>query len=274
MSQALTMLEDMGILQELIKENKVVECLHGGFVSPAGHSFVANDHGISEDEKNMDARTYAIKRKILDDRIAKCASNQKGCNLVENALIDTTIFDKETGIWTITLKDNRIYKTRFLVAADGATSNIARKLGIVKDEPQSVAARQYIKGGTHNFKAEGVLLYPTYTVPGYIAIFKHFDDSIDLGAYILPGGPCKNDEIQKLYEKHVYKDPFIARALGDKWEPLERVKVASLRLGGVDKSFSDHILVVGDAAGQTDPLTGEGIHTGKHNVLFQIIKLF
>ena len=35
---------------------------------------------------------------------------------------------------------------------------------------------------------------------------------------------------------------------------------ASLRLGGEKVSSSDHVLVVGDAAGMIDPLTGEGIH--------------
>jgi flavin-dependent dehydrogenase len=37
--------------------------------------------------------------------------------------------------------------------------------------------------------------------------------------------------------------------------------MAPLRLGGVERSYARQLLVVGDAAGQTDPLTGEGIHT-------------
>src|SRR5262249_47398744 len=35
-----------------------------------------------------------------------------------------------------------------------------------------------------------------------------------------------------------------------------------LRLGGVPRSYGEHCLVVGDAAGQIDPLTGEGIQYG------------
>ena len=37
------------------------------------------------------------------------------------------------------------------------------------------------------------------------------------------------------------------------------MKGAPLRLGGVARSFDDHLIVLGDAAGQIDPLTGEGI---------------
>ena len=36
--------------------------------------------------------------------------------------------------------------------------------------------------------------------------------------------------------------------------------LASLRLGGEAVTYSDHLLVVGDAAGMIDPMTGEGIH--------------
>jgi len=31
-------------------------------------------------------------------------------------------------------------------------------------------------------------------------------------------------------------------------------------MGGIERSHGDHLLVVGDAAGHIDPLTGEGIH--------------
>jgi len=34
------------------------------------------------------------------------------------------------------------------------------------------------------------------------------------------------------------------------------VYVASLRLGGVPRSSDDHVILVGDAAGMIDPMTG------------------
>ena len=30
---------------------------------------------------------------------------------------------------------------------------------------------------------------------------------------------------------------------------------------GVPRTYDDHLLIIGDAAGHIDPLTGEGIHT-------------
>ncbi len=39
------------------------------------------------------------------------------------------------------------------------------------------------------------------------------------------------------------------------------LSIAALRIGGEETTFADHVLVIGDAAGFTDPMTGEGIHT-------------
>ena len=68
-------------------------------------------------------------------------------------------------LWTIRCKDGRQFSGRCLVAADGAKSKIARALGVVKTGANSAASRQYIKGGTHNFTSDGVLLYPKYVTP-------------------------------------------------------------------------------------------------------------
>ena len=110
--------------------------------------------------------------------------------------------------------------------------------------------RQYIQAGTHNFKADGVLLYPDYTLPGYMALFRHYDGTLDLGSYFLPGGAAKESDIAEIYATKVRIDPFISRALGKNFVPLERVKVASLRLGGVKqvrkkgKEDRKHLIVI------------------------------
>ena len=78
----------------------------------------------------------------------------------------------------------------------------------------------------------------------------------------LPGGTAKDEDIHEIYEKRIMSDPFVSRALGPNVEYAERLKCASLRLGGVKQSYGEQVVLVGDAAGQVDPLTGEGIHTG------------
>ena len=255
---ALDLLEEMGVLQELESEGLTQNCSSGGFVSPSGESYMATENG--EAQVSSENRTYAIKRKICDERIARKAASV-GAELIESANVSNVYLDADE-IWTVTCEDGRRFRCKMLVAADGASSKIARQLGVVNSAPEGVASRQYVKGGTHNFKSGGVLFFPDYMLPGYVALFRHYNDDIDLGAYVIPGGAAQPEELLKIYQEKIYQDPFIQRVLGPNVEYLERVKTASLRLGGEAKSTAKQFLVLGDAAGQTDPLTGEGIHTG------------
>ncbi len=252
---ALDILEEMGVLQALESEGLVRNTRRGGFVSPSGQSFVNTDQGTGA----SDTRVYAIKRSICDERIARAAVGA-GAELFEEAeVVDAKLDDDD--IWTVSCRDKRVFRGRVLVAADGATTPLARRLGLVTDPPTTFAGRQYVKGGTHNFAADGVLLYPKYILPGYVALFRHYNDDIDLGSYVIPGGEVSPKELVRVHEERILHDPFIQAVLGPHAEFLETFRVAPLRLGGIKRSYARQLLIVGDAAGQTDPLTGEGIHT-------------
>ncbi|HEX7406016.1 MAG TPA: geranylgeranyl reductase family protein [Candidatus Binatia bacterium] len=253
---ALDILEDMGVLQRLEAEGLVRDTTSGGFISPSGESYVS----VSEGGGAPGTRCYAIKRIICDERIARRAA-EVGAELFEDANVARAALEDD-GWWAVRCHDGREFRAKMLVAADGANSRLARALGVVTTPPQAVASRQYIRGGTHNFKSGGVLFYPKYILPGYVALFRHYNDDIDVGAYVIPGGALTNDRLADVYENEIKRDPFVQRALGPRAEPLERVRIAPIRLGGEARSTARQFMAVGDAAGQTDPLTGEGIHTG------------
>jgi flavin-dependent dehydrogenase len=200
----------------------------------------------------------AIRRIICDERIAR-AAHRVGAELIENASVTDVSLGDAT--WTVRCKDGRRFLGRCLIAADGAKSKIARSLGVVTTGTNSVASRQYIKGGTHNFTSDGVLLYPPYVLPGYVALFRHSNDDIDLGCYLLPGGRVPLTQLKSLLSTEVANDPYVREVLGDHAEPLERAGLSPLRLGGEPRTHGERFILLGDAAGQTDPLTGEGIHT-------------
>ena len=251
---ALEILEEMGVIQELDAEGLVQWIRAGGLVSPSGLSFTSPDEG----ERESAPRVAAIRRMICDERIAR-AAHRAGAELIEGASVtDVSLSD---AVWKIRCKDGRRFLARCLIAADGAKSKIARALGVVTTGANSVASRQYIKGGTHNFTSDGVLLYPPYVLPGYVALFRHSNDDIDLGCYLLPGGRVPLTQLKSLLSTEVAKDPYVREVLGDHAEPLERAGLSPLRLGGEPRTHGEHFILLGDAAGQTDPLTGEGIHT-------------
>ena len=251
---ALDILEEMGVIQELEAEGAVQWVRSGGLVSPSGLSFTSPDQGVRESAP----RVAAIRRMVCDERIARAAA-RAGADLIEGAaVVDVASSDER---WTLRCKDGRRFSARCLIAADGAKSKIARMLGVVTTGANSVASRQYIKGGTHNFTSDGVLLYPPYVLPGYVALFRHSNGDIDLGCYVLPGGRVPQTELKSLLQTRVAEDPFVREALGDHAEPLEPAGLSPLRLGGEPRTHGERLIVLGDAAGQTDPLTGEGIHT-------------
>lgn len=255
-SPALDILEEMHVLQKLESQGLIQDCASGGFVSPSGESFISTGENP---KMESGVRCYAIKRIICDEAIVRRAQ-EVGVHLFENA--DCEKAELIDGLWKVTCRDGRQFSSKILIAADGAASQLSRSLGIVKTAPDAMASRQYIKGGTHNFKSGGVLFYPDYALPGYVAIFRHYNNDIDVGVYLLENGATKPEDILKVSIDEVARDPFMQRIIGKNAVALERPRVASIRTGGVEKSYATQFMAVGDAAGQTDPLTGEGIHTG------------
>jgi len=260
-------LRRMGVLQELEEKKEGHYAQNGGFVSPCGNFFIGN----SAKELNLGttATVISVKRKVLDEKISRAAKNQ-GALLTENTTVDRAEFNKDKGIWKVECtygaedqqdKKKVTYFARCFICADGAPSRMARQLNLIKSEPQGTCSRQYI---SHNklFQYDGVVFYPRKLLPGYCAIIREAGDGeLNFCTYIIPGGPTTNDELPKIHDWIMKEYPQVAKSLGPNPE-AERMKSASLRLGGLSKgetSYADHLLVIGDAAGFIDPLTGEGI---------------
>ena len=155
-----------------------------------------------------------------------------------------------------------------LLCADGAPSKLATSLGYCTEPPRGVCSRAYVEGGTHNTNFDGVCFYQPESLPGYSAIFRHPKDELNYCYYLIPCGKpgmcgdVQEADLPRLHNDAIKGDPFISKALGPNAK-IERMRAGPLRLGsqGVPVSYDDHLLIIGDAAGHIDPLTGEGIHT-------------
>ncbi|KAL4422636.1 hypothetical protein ABPG75_008833 [Micractinium tetrahymenae] len=261
---AIHILEEMGVIEELKKHDEVKFADNGGFVSPSGLSYIGNSQ-----HKLGTAAACAVKRIDLDARVA-AAAKRAGANLMEGFEVGTDVtFDKEAGLWTVKSTDGKVVKGRMLVCADGSTSRLATQLGYCTEEPLGVSSRAYIAGGSHNANFDGLVFYPRWSLPGYAAIFKHAKDELGFCYYLIPCGSkkgqmgsCTAEDLKRLHENAIKYDPFISRAMGPN-PKCERMRAGSLRVGGqgLKTTYDDHLVIVGDAAGFIDPLTGEGIHT-------------
>lgn len=263
---AIEILQDMNLIKELEAEGKAKFADNGGFVSPSGLAYIGNSiHHLGQ------AAACAIKRIDLDEKIARAAA-KAGADLRESFEVGKNVsFDADKKLWTVESTSGSVVKGRVLVCADGATSKLAMQLGLCNAPPLGVSSRAYIAGGTHNTAFDGACFYPRWSLPGYAAMFKHANDDIGYCYYLIPSGPKADkgqlgmvtaEDLKRLHDEGIKKDPFISRAMGPS-PKVERMKAGSLRVGsqGVLSTHADHLLVVGDAAGHIDPLTGEGIHT-------------
>ena len=249
-----THLKRMGILQKLTDENKGRWIKIGGLISPGGITYIGDSY--TETGSHL---VIAVKRKIMDEMLVKAAV-EAGSELVENYSVNEVFFDKKEDYWIIKPKqaEQDAYHARNLVIADGSSSRIAQSLGFVKDPPQAVCSRSYIKAGTHNFDYDGISIFPMRLIPGYGAFLREADGDIVFCCYIIPFGEEKTDNLFNLHHELIKNDPFISKFVGPNAE-IEEMKAAPIRFGGINQSYDDHLLIVGDAAGMIDPLTGEGL---------------
>jgi geranylgeranyl reductase family protein len=247
-------LKRMGVLNTVLREREGHWAKIGGILSPGGIRYTGNSA-----VQSGSPLVIAIKRMILDERMARAAV-QAGAKLIETYPVTRAEFSKLDGLWSIYSinKDQPPFRSRVLVAADGAHSHLARSLGIVTTKPKAICSRAYVEAGTFRFNEDGVCFYRPSTVPGYLSMFRQADGSLGLCCYIMPGGKNSIGDLKELHHMLIKEDPYISPELGPDAQ-IENMKAGFLRTELVKQSYSDHLLIAGDAAGHIDPLTGEGI---------------
>jgi geranylgeranyl reductase family protein len=244
-------LREMGVMQELVDNNECTFAVAGGFVSPGGIECIGSS------ATNVNGLVIAVKRIHMDARCA-WAARRAGAELVEGVNVTSAEMDRN-GTWTIRAS-SQSFRARVLVAADGSHSRLAKSLGVVEGHPTGICSRAYIEGGTHKFPYDGGVVYmPRALLPGYAAIFTHPNQELGYCCYVIPGGSTRPEDLDRMHHELLATHPVLRRHLGDGYK-IEKRKGAWLRLGGVPQSYARNLLVIGDAAGHIDPLTGEGIH--------------
>jgi hypothetical protein len=78
-----------------------------------------------------------------------------------------------------------VFRGRALVCADGASSRLARSLGVVHSEPTAVCSRSYVQP-PHAFKWDALLFYPPSVLPGCCAIVRQVGGSLSYLTFVNP----------------------------------------------------------------------------------------
>jgi digeranylgeranylglycerophospholipid reductase len=193
---------------------------------------------------------YVLERKIFDKQIA-IESAKAGTDI----MVKTTVKDliKEDGrVCGVVAKHlGKTFKIKadIVIAADGLESNIARMAGLktVNNIKDIASCAQYEMVGVDIDPNYLQIHHGEHIAPGgYLWIFPKGNGIANIGLGVI------NTKETAYY----YLNKFI--------EKLDATPV-ELNIGGVplagpmEKTFSSGLMVVGDAAGQVDPMNGAGI---------------
>ncbi len=198
---------------------------------------------------------YVLNRRLFDRGLANRAV-QAGAKVRTRVQVLST--EREAAGWRVTLRQDRETKTlhcRLLVGADGVEGQVARWVGLSGSWPLR-RAHSCAQAHVVNYPVEERPLLRFYlgeevTPGGYAWAFPTGNGGANIGVSI--------DPAREGIERADYYLHKLAK------EKLPMVKIVELNNGSIPalnsprKIIADNLILVGDAAGHSEPLSGGGI---------------
>ncbi|MES2593087.1 MAG: NAD(P)/FAD-dependent oxidoreductase [Bacteroidota bacterium] len=216
-------------------------------------------------QHNLDLGGFGISRFLLDSKLAEIAIN-KGVHLVDNCKVHNVKFDGNTfSIET----ENDIYSADICVGAWGKHSNLDNKL-----------ARWFTTSGDKSKNYVGIKYHVKLDFPndlielhnfksGYCGISKIEENKYCL-CYLTDSKNLKNNNgnIKQMEERVLMKNPFLKKYLSEAQFLFDTPLAISQIKIGYKKSVENNILMLGDAAGNIAPLSGNGMSIAMRSSFF------
>jgi menaquinone-9 beta-reductase len=208
-------------------------------------------------------------RHDLDETLARRAQ-QTGARLLEGVTVTGPVLDERTGrITGVVAKaadggEDRSYRARVVVAADGNSSRLSVAMGLRKrdDRPLGVAVRTYYKTPRHDddYLESWLDLWDgDRLLPGYGWIFGMGDGTSNVGLGLLnTSAAFGHTDYHALLRKWLEGMPA-------EWGYTEENRTQPIRGAALPMGFNrtphyhQGLLLVGDAGGMVNPFNGEGI---------------
>lgn len=205
---------------------------------------------------------FVCKRENLDKTLFEEA--KKHVDVLEGTKVKGLLFEGNQVVGVCS--ENRNFRAKIVVGADGANGITAKALGVetLDENHNAVAIRSYysnIKGVTNNIE----LHFLDEVQPGYFWIFPtdQATGEANVGLGVLSRNVRnKNLQLKQLLQRITKEHPQFRERFAQA-ECLAPVKGWSLPFGSKRRSIAfNGALLIGDAAGLIDPMSGEGIENG------------
>jgi menaquinone-9 beta-reductase len=234
--RALRALDAIGALQDVQRHGCAIDA----------YEVVAPNHAATR----ASVAAHAVPRRVLDD-VLRTRALASGAQF-ERAMVTTV--RGEDGIVRVRTEQHKNIEARLAVVATGASTSVLLRSGILRQQPRAMlAARTYFDGlplgaPVFQMRFDGVRL------PGYGWIFPVGAGTANVGVGFMPGkrrGPTAQARLAGFVRAH----PMLTQA-----RPLEPVRGFPIRVDFLRApTYAERTLLVGEAAGLVNPLTGEGI---------------
>jgi len=223
----------------------------------------ASRNGEGEAEQASDALPdYAlvVPRLQLDDRIRQQAV-RAGARFAPGVRVDDIRIERLNGAERVEVKGEHngrrtSFQARLAVIATGANVALLLRSGLLTHQPKAmVAARAYFQG-VRGLSDAWTLRFDSAPLPGYGWVFPIASDAANIGV-----GYFKRDRAASAlgpFQSFV-RSPAIQALLADARQagPIKGYPLRDDFL--TSPTFGRRMLLVGEAAGLVNPLTGEGI---------------
>jgi geranylgeranyl reductase family protein len=216
---------------------------------------------------------FVIRRKNYDAFMFEQAK-KAATHTIENFNVSELLTDNGT-VCGVRGKDasgnDREFKGKIILGADGYKSIVARKTGLYDLDPEHwvVALRCYYKN-VKELTDQIELHYVDEVIPGYFWIFPLENGYANVGIgmlhkYIKSQKVDLNQALQNSIDSAYFKERF------KEAEPMEKPVGWNLPVGSKRrKSFGNGFMLLGDAAGLIDPFTGEGIGNALYSAKYAV----
>lgn len=250
--RAVHMLDEIGVRDELMSESCHMK--EATVFGPAGVPITTQ---IPE-RPDLPGFMMVVPRRILDDRLRQQAISS-GAHFHSRVHV-TGLEQNDAGVVVHGTHGGGAYTAcaRTGIIAIGASVRLLKTLGILKETPPMIlAARGYYEGlqgvgDRFEFHFDGIPL------PGYGWIFPLSDSSANIGAGVMPRRSGKRRPAKKILADFLKQPAFGSTLAGAR--QVGPIKGYPIRTDFATAPTHDRrLLLVGEAAGLVNPLTGEGI---------------
>jgi geranylgeranyl reductase family protein len=253
---ALALLYDLGY-QGTIDQSIFTHIADWTIEAPSRVSVSANLHAYKGEHAPYIARRLNFDNLVYRQAIAN------GANFCQ-AQVTSPIFDGDKVVGVVAKpvgsKDSMEFRAPIVIAADGATSVIARDVRKERDADVhwAIAIRCYVTM-REDLKNRCEFYFPKSILPGYAWIFPSGEHGANIGVGI---------RLDKYRQQNIALSDLLERFLDDLGGRVDRASVAEIKSWQIpfgsrrnSRAFGGCMLV-GDAGNFVDPLLGAGIYFG------------